>query len=163
MAPERGLRAAIMTTRELIAAGGTQPIFDATFEYAGVTLQVDVLERSRGALRIIEVKSATEVKRHHLLDCAIQAWALDGLGLAVAEVVIAHVDGAFVGRGDNTDRGPFVERTVTREVVELRDGVAALVAAARATLEAHDEPQIQVGAHCHTPHACPFFKHCAPR
>lgn len=157
------MRAAIASTRALIAAGGTKPIFDATFEYAGVTLQVDILERASGRLRIVEVKSATEVKSHHLADCAIQAWALEGLGLALTEVVIAHVDGAFVDRGANDYSGLFIERNVTREVGELRAGVGALVAAARSTLEAHDEPQIPIGAHCHTPYACPFFKHCAPR
>jgi hypothetical protein len=162
IAPERGLRAAIAATRELIAAGGTAPIFDATFEYAGVTLQVDVLDRSRGTLRIIEVKSATEVKKHHLTDCAIQAWALDALGLPVSEVVIAHVDSAFVDAGDGDYSGLLVERNVTREVGELRAAIPALAAQARATLEAHEEPAVQIGAHCHTPHACPFYAHCAP-
>jgi hypothetical protein len=163
IAPERGLRAAIVATRELIAAGGTQSIFDATFEYAGVTLQVDVLDRSRGALRALEVKSATEVKSHHLTDCAIQAWALAGLGLPVTEVVIAHVDAAFtdVGKGDYSRL--FVERNVTAEANERRAAIAALVAAARATLEAHDEPLIPTGPHCRTPHACPFFGHCGGR
>jgi hypothetical protein len=160
IAPERGLRAAIAATRELIAAGGTKAIFDATFEYAGVTLQVDVLDRSRGALRILEVKSSTEVKSHHLIDCAIQAWALDGLGLAVAEVVIAHVDGAFIDAGNGDYSRLFVERNVTDDANGRRAAIAALVAAARATLEAHDEPQIPVGPQCRTPHACPFFGHC---
>jgi len=163
IAPERGLRSAIAATRELIAAGGTTPIFDATFEYAGVTVQVDVLDRSRGTLRIVEVKSATEVKSHHLTDCAVQAWALAALGLPVAEVVVAHVDGAFVDTGDGDYSGLFVERNVTGEIDELRPVIAALVEKARATLEAHEEPRVQIGAHCHAPHACPFFDHCAPR
>lgn len=160
MAPERGLRAAIAATRELIAAGGTEPIFDATFEHGGVTLEVDMLDRSRGALRIVEVKSATEVKSHHLIDCAIQAWALGALGLPIAEVVIAHVDGAFIDKGSGDYSQLFVERNVTREVGEAGTAVAALVAAARATLEAHDEPRVAIGPQCRTPHACPFFGHC---
>jgi hypothetical protein len=163
IAPERGLRAAIARTRELIAAGGTQSIFEATFEYGGVTLQVDVLDRSSGALRVVEVKSATEVKSHHLTDCAIQAWALDGLGLPVAEVVIAHVDGAFIDAGNGDYSRLFVERNVTGDANERRAAIGVLVAAARATLEAHDEPQIPTGPHCATPHACPFFGHCSGR
>ena len=163
IAPERGLRAAITTTRELIAAGGPEPIFDATFEYGGVTLQVDVLQRSRGALRIVEVKSSTEVKSHHLIDCAIQAWALDGLGLAVAEVVIAHIDGTFIDSGNGDYSRLFVERNVTDDAVERRTAIAALVADARATLEAHDEPRVPTGPHCRTPHACPFIGHCGAR
>jgi hypothetical protein len=160
MAPERGLRAAIAATRELIAAGGTKPIFDATFEHGGVTLEVDVLDRSREALRILEVKSATEVKSHHITDCAIQAWALDALGLPVGEVAIAHVDGAFIDAGNGDYSKLFVERNVTREVGGLGAAVAALVTAARATLEAHEEPRVAIGPQCRTPHACPFFGHC---
>jgi hypothetical protein len=160
IAPERGLRAAITTTRELIAAGGTKPIFEATFEYEGVTLQIDVLDRSRGAFRILEVKSSTEVKSHHLTDCAIQAWALHGLGLPVAEVVVAHVDSAFVDGGNGDYSRLFVERNVTDDANGRRGAIVGLVAEARATLEAHDEPQIPTGPHCRTPHACPFFGHC---
>jgi hypothetical protein len=162
IAPERGLRAAIAATRDLIAAGGTTPIFDATFEHAGVTFQVDILDRSRGTLRAIEVKSSTEVKKHHLTDCAIQAWGLDGLGLLVGEIVIAHVDPAFVDTGDGDYSRLLVERNVTDEIGALREAIPALAAKARATLEAHEEPSVQTGAHCHTPHACPFFAHCAP-
>jgi hypothetical protein len=163
IAPERGLRAAIAATRELVATGGTEPIFDATFEYAGVTLQVDVLDRSRGTLRIVEVKSATEVKSHHLTDCAIQAWALDGLGLRVADVVIAHVDSGFIDTGNGDYSRFFIERNVTREVGKLRTAMGALAAAARATLEAHNEPQVPLGPHCRTPHVCPFLAHCGAR
>ena len=43
---DRGLRAAIDTTRSLLAAGGTAPIFEATFDHEGVSVRVDVLDRS---------------------------------------------------------------------------------------------------------------------
>jgi hypothetical protein len=100
------------------------------------------------------------VKSHHLTDCAIQAWALDALALPVGEIAIAHVDGEFVDAGNGDYSQLFVERDVTREVGELGTAITALVAAARATLEAHDEPRVAIGPHCRTPHACPFFGHC---
>jgi hypothetical protein len=43
---ERGLRAAIDATRALLAAGGNEPIFEATFDHAGVSVRIDVLDRS---------------------------------------------------------------------------------------------------------------------
>jgi predicted RecB family nuclease len=36
------------------------------------------------------------------------------------------------------------------------------VAETRATLESLDEPARDIGAHCTTPYACPFFAHCSP-
>ena len=74
---ERGLRAAIDATRALIAAGGREPIFEATFDHDGVSVRVDVLDRSEPQPKLIEVKSSARVKDHYLDDCAIQAWALD--------------------------------------------------------------------------------------
>ncbi|HEY5936023.1 MAG TPA: hypothetical protein VIU61_15345, partial [Kofleriaceae bacterium] len=40
---ERGLRAAIDSTRALVAAGGREPIFEATFDHDGVSARIDIL------------------------------------------------------------------------------------------------------------------------
>jgi hypothetical protein len=161
IAPERGLRAAIAATSELIAAGGTTPVFEATFDHEGLTVQVDILDRSRGTPRIVAVKSSAAVKAQHLTDCAIQAWTLAALGVHVSEVAVAHVDGKFVYAGDGDYAKLLVEQNVTAQVDALRAAVPALVASARTTLEALDEPQASIGAHCTTPYPCPFFGHCA--
>jgi hypothetical protein len=70
------------------------------------------------------------------------------------------VDEAFIDAGNGDYSKLFVERNVTREVGGLGAAVAALVTAARATLEAHEEPRVAIGPQCRTPHACPFFGHC---
>ena len=76
-ASSAGLRAAIESTRALVARGGREPIFEATFDHDGVSVRIDVLDRSEPTPKIIEVKSSAHVKEHYLDDCAIQAWALD--------------------------------------------------------------------------------------
>jgi hypothetical protein len=70
---ERGLRAAIDSTRALIERGGREPIFEATFAHDGVSVRIDVLDRSEPKPKLIEVKSSARVKDHYLDDCAIQA------------------------------------------------------------------------------------------
>ena len=159
---ERGLRGAIESTRALLAAGGTEPIFEATLEHDGVVAQIDVLDRSDAAPRIVEVKSSTRVKPHHLADCAIQTWIAREAGLPVRQVAVANVDSDFVYRGDERYDGLLRETDVTADVEEQLDALPALVARARATLEALDEPDRSIGLHCDAPHACPFFAHCAP-
>ena len=67
---ERGLRAAIDSTRALVAAGGREPIFEATFDHDGVSVRIDVLDRSEPQPKLIEVKSSARVKEHYLDDCA---------------------------------------------------------------------------------------------
>jgi len=159
---DRGLRAAIDATRALLAAGGTEPIFEATFDHEGVSVRVDVLDRSAAEPRLIEVKSGTRVKDHYLDDCAIQAWALAGAGLPPRQIVVATIDTAFVYPGDGRYDGLLVEHDVTDAVRERVAKVSQLVAGTRATLADLDEPATHIGKQCRTPHPCEFYGHCAP-
>jgi Domain of unknown function(DUF2779) len=159
---ERGLRAMVATTEALIAADFAEPIFEATFDYDGLTVQVDMLDRREDAMRIVEVKSSASVKPHHIDDCAIQAWTLEQLGLPVQGVAVAHIDPEFVYAGDGDYTALFVEEDVTAEARERAREIPAVVAGARSTLEALDEPAAVIGEHCRTPYICPFFEHCAP-
>ena len=159
---ERGLRAAIETTRALVATGGREPIFEATFEHDGVSVAIDVLDRSEPQPKLIEVKSAARVKEHHLDDCAIQAWALARNGLAPRAVALATIDPRFVYPGGGAYEGLLVETDVTEEVAERLADIDALVLAARSTLADLDEPAVVVGTHCATPYECDFYAHCAP-
>jgi hypothetical protein len=159
---ERGLRGAIRSTRELLAQGGSAPIFEATFDYDGIVVRVDVLDRSEAELRIVEVKSSTKVKEHHLDDCAIQAWTLQQLGLPIRQVAVAHIDNGFVYQGDGRYEGLFAETDVTEPVYERLGVWPNLAERARATLARLDEPLIDVGPQCRSPYACAFHSHCAP-
>jgi hypothetical protein len=158
----RGLRAAIERTRELLAAGGNSPIFEATFQHDGLVVRVDVLDRSGSTPRIVEVKSSTYVKEQHLDDCAIQLWTLRGAGIPVESVAVAHIDGDFIYGGDGRYDGLLVETDVTAEAVERLPQVQELVVTARATLAEIDEPEVKVGTHCSPPDGCPFYSHCGP-
>jgi hypothetical protein len=159
---ERGLRAAIDGTRALLAAGGSTPIFEATFDHDGVSVRVDVLDRSEPQLKIIEVKSSSRVKGHHLDDCAIQTWALARNGLTPRAVAVATLNPEFVYEGDNRYDGLLVETDVTEHVQGRLAEVDALVTEARRTLAELDEPAVAVGTHCGAPHGCEFYAHCAP-
>jgi hypothetical protein len=160
---DRGLRAAIDATRTLLAAGGTEPIFEATFDHEGVSVRVDVLDRSATEPRLIEVKSGARVKDHYLDDCAIQAWALAGAGLPPRQIVVATIDTAFVYPGDGRYDGLLAEHDVTDAVRERLAKVPQLVAGVRTTLLDLDEPTTAVGKQCRTPHPCEFYAHCAPK
>lgn len=158
----RGLRAAIAETEALLAAGGTEPIFEATFDHDNLSVLVDVLDRSSGAPRIVEVKSATSVKEHYLPDCAIQSWTMRQVGIEPAAVGLALIDSSFVYAGDDNYDGLFHEIDLTPDLGQLTATVGDIVAGARATLDSLDEPEREIGTHCTSPYTCPFFEHCAP-
>jgi hypothetical protein len=159
---ERGLRAAIDATRALVAAGGREPIFEATFDHDGVSVRIDIFDRSENAPKLVEVKASSRVKEHHLDDCAIQTWALIENGLKPRAVAVATLNPDFVYSGDGRYEGLLVETDVTDAVRGRVAGVAAQVAAARRTLAGLDEPAVAVGPHCGAPHDCAFYAHCAP-
>jgi len=159
---ERGLRAAIDATRALVAAGGREPIFEATFDHDGVSVRIDVLDRSEAAPRLVEVKAAAHVKEHYLDDCAIQAWALAQNGVTARQVAVATLDTSFVYAGDGRYDGLLVETDVTKEIAERLPLVPGWVTEARRTLADLDEPPIAVGTHCGAPHGCEYYGHCAP-
>ncbi|HSC14389.1 MAG TPA: DUF2779 domain-containing protein, partial [Gammaproteobacteria bacterium] len=157
---ERGLRAAIDSTRALVARGGHEPIFEATFDHDGVSVRIDVLERSEPQPKIVEVKSSVRVKDHHIDDCAIQAWALLQNGLRVRQIAVATLNPEFVYGGDGRYEGLLVETDVTERVQQRLAAIGELVVSARRTLAALDEPAIVVGVHCGAPHECDFYAHC---
>ena len=158
---DRGLRNAIAETGALLAAGGREPIFEATFDYEGLTVQVDVLDRSGEAPRIVEVKSSTKPDDRHLDDCAIQLWTLRQLDLPIAGASLALIDNAFTYRGDGDYAALFHEIDVGADVDARLAAVPAIVEGARATLASLEEPAREIGTHCTNPWPCPFFKHCA--
>jgi hypothetical protein len=157
-----GVAAALEQTRELLAAGGTAPIFEATFDHDGLVVRVDVLDRSRGAFSLVEVKSATRVKPEHLADCAIQAWTLRELDVPIERVAVAHVNAAFVYEGGGDYANLLVEEDVTEAIAEHVAAVPELVRQARATLTGVAEPNVAIGVHCGAPFDCAFYAHCAP-
>ena len=80
-----GLDQAIRATRELIANPEVPAIFEGTFENGGVLVRVDMLQRRRDSRwRLIEVKSTTGLKEHHLDDVAIQTRVVSRSGLDLA-------------------------------------------------------------------------------
>ena len=59
---------------------GDLTLFEATFSHGGVLVRADVLRREAGVARMVEVKSATEVRHHHVDDIAVQTWVVRGAG-----------------------------------------------------------------------------------
>ncbi len=107
---EGGLDQAIRTTRELIANREVPAIFEGTFEHSGVLVRVDILQRRRdGRWRLIEVKSTTDVKDHHVGDVAIQHRVVRRSGIDLASSCVAHVNRDYVYRGRRDRCTPILQ------------------------------------------------------
>ena len=147
-------------TARLLARGGDLTLFEATFSHGGVLVRADLLLREGGVARMVEVKSATEVKPYHVDDIAVQTWVVRGAGVPLEQVALACVDRDFVYAGDGDYHGLLRETDVTGQVDELVALVPDWIAGCAATL-AGDVPEQGIWAGCTDPFACPFIAFCS--
>ena len=159
-----GLDKAIRTTRELIANPDVPAIFEGTFEHGGVLVRVDILHRRRdGRWRLIEVKSTTEVKDHHVSDVAIQHRVVRRSGVDLAASCLAHVNREYVYEGGPIDVHRFFKiRNMTRQVESLQPELTVQLRTEFRILAMPEAPNIPAGRHCSNPFTCEFFDHCNP-
>ena len=158
---------AVAQTAKLLQDPDVPAIFEGAFEYQGVLVRVDVLERVRNAegdgsaWRLIEVKSSARVKDVHLDDLAIQRYVLAGAGLDIAGTYLMHIDTSYWYDGGEIDLAAlFALEDVTAAVVERQRKVPELLEAMKSMLLEPHAPAIEPDDRCHSPHECPFWLHC---
>ena len=163
----RQREAAVLQTAKLIEDARIPAIFEGAFEYEGVVVRVDILERIpvadgiSPAWRLIEVKSSTRVKDVHLDDLAIQRHVLLGTGLNVAETCLMHIDTGYLYQGGEIDlQVLFAVDEVSPVVIDRQRKVPEQLAAMKAVLSKPDPPAIEPDARCHSPYECRFWAHC---
>jgi hypothetical protein len=150
---------ALRETDEALGRAGDFVLYEATFRHAGVLVRADILERRDGRLRMIEVKSSTRLKEHHLPDVAIQAWTIEGTGLQLDVVNLAVIDTDFLYRGDGEYGGLLKEIPVADQVRPLMAQVPGWVRGLNDVL-AGPLPTITHGPQCRRPFDCPFMTWC---
>lgn len=133
-------------------------VYEASFRADGVFVAVDILKRDGSGFRLIEVKSTTSVKDHHIPDVAIQARVLrqNRLDLVGAEVMHLNRECAYPDLSNL-----FTRSDATDEVAAVEDRVPEWVAQQVEMLQG-PVPDVPIGLHCATPHDCPFMARCWP-
>ncbi len=163
----RQREAAIAETATLLQDPMIPAIFEGAFEYDGVLVRVDILERVQNgekgssSWRLIEVKSSTRVKDVHLDDLAIQRHVVQGAGVRLDATCLMHIDTGYFYQGGEVDlKALFSIEDVSEAVTDRRGLVPARLAAMKALLLESRAPMIEPDQHCHTPYECPFWTHC---
>ena len=158
---------ALAQTAELLKDPTVPAIFEGAFQFNQVLIRVDVLERvgvdelGQPTWRLVEVKSSSKVKATHVDDLTIQSYVLEGIGLALAEICLMHVNTQYVFDGRHLDLDQlFTLRSLTDTVRPRLPEVATRLGAMQAMLEELSTPAIGPDEHCHSPYECPFWDHC---
>ena len=161
------LAAALRQTAQRLKAPDRPVLFEATVCHDGVLVRADLLIPNRKGWDLTEVKSATSVKEHYYEDVAIQAFVLQGAGVALKHVAVQVINKDFVYPGNGcyhevTRTGAvnslFRQEHVDKEIAPLvRKAVPHWIRQARQTLAGSlPEPT----DHCHAPTECPFQGFC---
>ena len=161
---ERGLAGALAQTASLLEDSSVPAIFEATLQYQGVLVRVDILQRRPGnRWRMIEVKSSLDVKEYHLYDVAIQAHVLSGCGLDLSSCCLMHLNRDYVHNGQSYDsKELFAIRNVTRQIRKLESEIPKLLKTERKALALEHAPDIAPGPQCSDPVPCEFYDFCNP-
>ena len=149
----------INLTQEYINQG-TQNIYEATFEFDGILIMIDILNIKDNSVIINEVKSSTQVKDIYLHDASIQYYVLNGLGYDVKKVNIIHINNEYVRDEELDINQLFSVVDVTYEVKELQANIKNNLEIFRKTLAKEDEPNIDIGTHCNDPYECDAKNYC---
>jgi hypothetical protein len=159
--PFAGLSVAeqLAQTRALIDAGAAV-IYEASFEFAGIFVKVDLLVRDGASWQIHEVKMATSVKPVHLDDVAIQYYVLSQCGLSVSAACLVHINNRYLRRGAIDVQQLFAGEDVLAAVLERQAGLPELIADLREVLRGTAEPGIDIGPWCSDPYDCDFIPYC---
>jgi predicted RecB family nuclease len=161
----RGLDEGIRTTRELVANREVPAIFEGTFEHQGVVVKTDILQRRKeNRWRLMEVKSTTDLKEHHLEDVAIQSYVLSHSDLDLASVWLAHINPKYALAGETVDpRQFFLFRDLTRRARNLQPALTFQLRSQFRVLGMPNAPDLPTGPHCTSPVACEFLNRCNRR
>ncbi len=153
---------AVARTASLMNDARVPAIFEAAFEYDGIRIRVDVMERlARSAWGLREVKSSSGLKDHYLDDIALQAFVLRGAGFTVSSIELLHVNTAYVRGPDGICWTDFFARMdVGDAVAERLADLPGHLPAMRDCLAMTELPDVEPGSQCDSPYTCEFKDRC---
>jgi hypothetical protein len=143
-------------------AEGIATIYEATFEFCGVIVMVDILHKGQNGWELYEVKSSTSLDNVHLDDISLQYFVVSGSGLRLSRSAIIHLNKNYtLGSTAKLDLDElFAVKVVDQEVKEHQVIVSKMVEAMHESLQQSYEPDVDIGRHCFKPYGCAAFDYC---
>ena len=154
-----------MTVQEQIGmtaqamADGQETIYEASFEYDGIFVKVDILRKDGEAWDLYEAKSATSVKPINEDDVALQLYVLSHAGIKVGKVYLVHLNKEYTRHGEIEVEQLFSMTDLT-DIAQVKQGEVQVALAKFAEVMDGSQPEVKIGGHCSEPYDCAFKGHC---
>ena len=158
----------IAQTKKFLA-DGVKTIYEATFEFDGVLVMIDILNiDNNNNFEIYEVKSSTWNSKKNLKDIekyikdvSIQYYVLNGCGLEISKACVTLLNGEYIrGEKENLEK-LFFHKDITKEVMALQSKISETLKSFQSILKIKKtEPIIDIGWHCKNPNTCLAYDYC---
>ena len=141
------------------------PIFEATFQYEGLLVMVDVLTKSENGFEIFEIKSGSikakdDPEEHFIMDLAIQTFVLKNIGIELSKASLVFINSDYV-REEHEDLSQlFVSKNVLNQTFELHEDIRSYIDESKMVKQLNNCPNIDIGRHCKKPYTCDAYDLC---
>ncbi len=150
---------AIEYTKELLEKR-TSVIYEATFEFGGVMVMVDILVRTDEGYFAYEVKSSVKVSEIYIKDACLQYYVVKNCVNTLKDFFIVTINDGYVFDGILKVKELFRRRSIVKDALRNYDYIRSRLQQANELLEQNMIPNIDIGKHCFTPYDCDFFGTC---
>lgn len=134
-----------------------KPVFEASFDYRDILVQVDVLVPDQNQWKVKEVKAGTSIKEDYLLDLAIQYYVMSNQ----KDISFSSYSFWLVNKdAKSKDENFFKEEEVTEQVAALSFQITPILDSLISMISSKTKPEVSPGAHCFYPYECPFVGSC---
>jgi len=159
---------AIRKTQQLMEDPEVPAIFEGAFEFEGVRVRVDVLERLKTAngdtWGLREVKSSLAVREEslHVEDAAIQLHVLEGSDVSIDNVELVHVSRDYILEETGIEWDRILYRADITEAARCRMiKFPDELKSAWNVLEEAEPPEVQpFKSTCNKPYGCDYWERC---
>lgn len=143
-------QAAVTRTKELINKADVPAIFEGAFEYDGVRIRADVLERlPDGSWGLHEVKSTGSLKPDHYYDIAVQVHVLQGAGVNLSAYGLIHINTDYVrGKREINWIKFFKRQDLTGDLDEILEETPGLITENHQILRKRKAPEVEPFKNC---------------
>ena len=153
------IQESVVKTKEFIENGETI-IYEATFQFNGVLVALDVLVKQKDGWKAYEVKSSTKVSDTYIKDAAIQYYTIINCGINLKDISIVHINKQYIKDGDINIQKLFTIESVSNRIQEILPEIPKQIEEFKKVLLNKSVPDIGIGEHCSKPYNCDFKEHC---
>lgn len=134
-------------------------IFDATFQYQGITVKTDVLKWSPQGWELYEIKSSGYKKAIYYKEIALQLYVLKNLGVSISQTFLVTINNQYVRGWSLKPDSLFQISNCTDSTFGRIEEIDSHITKMRLIINGPNPP-VPIGPQCINPFDCVFKSFC---